>query len=1263
MVTRTKQYKKRNRRKSTARNKGGRGLKLPGLPSLPDFRISPVFREGMGVAFLAITAFMVLGLSSYERTDPSFNNTGSGEVLNLGGVSGAYLSDVLFQFLGLGAWWIPLILGSMGLRLFRKQEQQHLYLDRLLSTPTVVAVTSLILGILAPSDLSWTKHLPAGPGGIMGFEGAAVMLHNFGFWGSMILLISLGLLSLMVLTRFSILRITSVVTGRFEGITPGKAVSMTGHGMATAARNVFSGLRLPDQPRRDDGEPDKYTEEDDRPYDEEAYDERYHDDEEHDLDHEAPPDGEYRPEAGDQHPEEMQDLPEQSPLEEQEPPEASRPKRSFPTLSALMKRKGKKSAPSSEPDDADALPPHGVEPAFEEPLHHPRLDERVEPDLGFADDAFDAPPPTTSKPTAQHIVSTPPTTPASPVASGPEPPTLSSVVEAPIEEPPVVAPPVVTPPLTEPPPPIVESPVVAAPAEEPAPIQPTTQIAASTATETSGVALPSAQSLAPPQTSEEHPAHKEKPASKDEILARLHAFQDGELGMEDDTPLGHDHSLSEQSLQEAVSAAGLTPGQGPAGSAEPSLADENQPHAFVEVQRPPNEDDWSLPEGFESPNEKPLQPVQPTTGQNKAPLETPTLQVTEPPPAPVMIPADEAAETNSPPAPWVAETQPGTLSGEIETPKPVAPETVAPTPAAQTPMRPTPSEPMTTEPVAPSPVAPAPVAPSPVAPAPTPPSPVAPVAPVAYQPAPQPEQEPPPPTDEPAPLPPLDLLTKPGDERRGPSPESLAEKARILEEKLSDFKIKGQITDVLPGPVVTTFELDPAPGLRAAKVIGVADDLARSIMATSVRVVGNIPGKNVIGIELPNETRQTVYLSEVLESEEYRAIEKKSPLAVALGSDITGRPVAADLAKMPHLLVAGTTGSGKSVAVNAIICSILFHARPDEVRFLMVDPKMLELSVYESIPHLLSPVVTDVRQAATLLKWAVSEMEERYRLMSEVGVRNLAGFNNKVREMKKTGKTLTRKVKIGFDPETGLPVEQDEEIPLETKPMIVIVVDELADLMIQVGKEVEPAIARLAQMARAAGLHLIIATQRPSVDVITGLIKANFPTRLAFTVSSGINSRTILDQVGAERLLGMGDGLYLPPATSHLQRIHAPFVKDEEVHKLVDFLKKTGKPLYDQNVLTHRPDEGDQPIASEGAMAMMPATPGGAPSDQDEFYEQAVQHVIRSRRVSTSMVQRQFKIGYNRAARIVEQMESEGLITEPNGAGKREVIAGGGGAG
>ncbi|MEO5365529.1 MAG: FtsK/SpoIIIE domain-containing protein [Magnetococcus sp. WYHC-3] len=504
-------------------------------------------------------------------------------------------------------------------------------------------------------------------------------------------------------------------------------------------------------------------------------------------------------------------------------------------------------------------------------------------------------------------------------------------------------------------------------------------------------------------------------------------------------------------------------------------------------------------------------------------------------------------------------------------------------------------------------------------------------------------------------LPPLSLLADPPAVRDAVSPQELHDMARLLEAKLGDFKVKGQIIDAVPGPVVVTFEMDPAPGLRSAKVITLADDLARSVGVASVRVVGNIPGKNVIGIEVPATNRQVVYLSEILRSDTFQAM--KSPLTLALGFDITGAPVVANLAKMPHLLVAGTTGSGKSVAVNAMICSILFNATPEQVRFLMVDPKMLELSIYEGIPHLLAPVVTDVRKASMLLKWAVGEMEERYRLMSELGVRNIDGFNQRIEQCLQNGEQPTRRVKVGFDPETGQPVEQDEPIKLKKKPFIVIIIDELADLMLQVGKEVEPAIARLAQMARAAGLHLIIATQRPSVDVITGLIKANFPTRLAFQVSSRIDSRTILDSMGAERLLGMGDGLYQPPGTGGLKRIHAPFVADAEVHALVKQLKSQGAPEYETGIFVDSGEGGDDGDAEFDFAAGAILGDSASEGDYDEFYDQSVALVLRTRRVSTSMIQRQFAIGYNRAARIVDRMALDGLITEPNHQGKREVLA------
>jgi DNA segregation ATPase FtsK/SpoIIIE, S-DNA-T family len=471
------------------------------------------------------------------------------------------------------------------------------------------------------------------------------------------------------------------------------------------------------------------------------------------------------------------------------------------------------------------------------------------------------------------------------------------------------------------------------------------------------------------------------------------------------------------------------------------------------------------------------------------------------------------------------------------------------------------------------------------------------------------------------PLPPLDLLVQTED-FSDQDQEVLASMTKTIEQKLSDFKIRGQIIDVRNGPVVSTFCFEPAPGQRASQIINLTDDLARSISAVSVRVDGNMPGEAAIGIEVPNKVRSTVGLKDILESSAFHDLH--SPLAVALGTDIYGQPVAADLAKMPHLLVAGTTGSGKSVAINAMICSILFNTRPDEVRFLMIDPKMLELSIYNGIPHLLAPVVTDVHKAANLLQWAVKEMEERYRLMSELGVRNLTGYNQRVEHCL----------------ENGEQVENNKAIPLEKKPHIVIVIDELADLMIQVGKEVEPAIARLAQMARAAGLHLVIATQRPSVDVITGLIKANFPTRLAFKVSSKIDSRTILDSIGADNLLGMGDGLYLPPGTSQQKRIHAPFVSDAEIDSLVKFLKSTSAPNYDPLILSQ--------IESEKTMGNDSKNGG-----DNKLYDLVIAFSVRTQKISISRIQKKFKISFKRAAQIVEHMHKDGLLSDPDSKGQR----------
>lgn len=488
-------------------------------------------------------------------------------------------------------------------------------------------------------------------------------------------------------------------------------------------------------------------------------------------------------------------------------------------------------------------------------------------------------------------------------------------------------------------------------------------------------------------------------------------------------------------------------------------------------------------------------------------------------------------------------------------------------------------------------------------------------------------------------LPPLALLDEARPSGMGYSNEALEALSRQVELKLKDFGVEAEVVAVLPGPVITLFELHLAPGTKASKITNLSKDLARALSTISVRVVEVIPGKSVIGIEIPNEHREMVYLSEVLKSEAYDAA--KSPLTLALGKDISGNPSVADLGKMPHALIAGTTGSGKSVAVNAMILSLLYKSSPQEVRLIMVDPKMLELSVYEGIPHLLTPVVTDMKEAANALRWCVGEMERRYRLMSSLGVRNIAGYNKKVLDAEKRGEPIADPM---FQPD---PLIEAEQIPNLTKlPYIVVVIDELADMMMVVGKKVEELIARLAQKARASGIHLLLATQRPSVDVITGLIKANIPTRIAFQVSSRIDSRTILDQMGAEHLLGNGDMLYMPPGGNIPQRIHGAFVDDNEVHRVVAHLKKTGKPDYIDSILLE-PTEA------------IPGLSGGSGDveDADPLYDEAVQIVTESRRASISGVQRRLKIGYNRAARLIEEMERTGIVTPAQSNGNREVLA------
>ncbi len=497
--------------------------------------------------------------------------------------------------------------------------------------------------------------------------------------------------------------------------------------------------------------------------------------------------------------------------------------------------------------------------------------------------------------------------------------------------------------------------------------------------------------------------------------------------------------------------------------------------------------------------------------------------------------------------------------------------------------------------------------------------------------------------------PPLTLLDLPKGAGKGEglNRDALEKNARLLETVLEDFGVRGEIVKVRPGPVVTRYELEPAPGTKTSRVVGLADDIARSMSAVSVRVAV-VPGDSVIGIELPNAKRETVYLRELLAAEDYEKNNGKLPLV--LGKDIGGNPSLVDLARMPHLLVAGTTGSGKSVAINAMILSLLYRLGPDRCKFIMVDPKMLELSVYDGIPHLLAPVVTEAKKAVVALKWTVREMEERYRAMSRLGVRNLEGYNARVEEARRKGEVLTRKVQTGFDPETGQPIHEDEPFDLDPLPLIVVVVDELADLMLVAGKDVEAAIQRLAQMARAAGIHLIVATQRPSVDVITGTIKANFPTRISFHVTSKIDSRTILGEQGAEQLLGQGDMLYMAQG-GRILRVHGPLVTDQEVEDVVAFLKKQGEPSYIEAIT----DEGELDLDGGGGGGGL-----GGEGSGDELYDRAVQVVLQHRKASTSFVQRHLQIGYNRAARIIERMEEEGLISAANHVGKREVLPPGG---
>ena len=488
-------------------------------------------------------------------------------------------------------------------------------------------------------------------------------------------------------------------------------------------------------------------------------------------------------------------------------------------------------------------------------------------------------------------------------------------------------------------------------------------------------------------------------------------------------------------------------------------------------------------------------------------------------------------------------------------------------------------------------------------------------------------------------LPSINLLSEPKNNGEKLSDSDLKARSENLTKVLADFGIKGEIIGVSPGPVVTLYELTPAAGIKSSRVIGLASDIARYMSAISARV-SVIPGKNALGIELPNIKRQTVYLREILESNAY--IRSTATLPISLGKDISGDPMVVDLAKMPHLLIAGTTGSGKSVGINAMIMSLLYRLPPEKCKFIMVDPKMLELSVYDDIPHLLTPVVTDPKKAVIALKWAVKEMEARYKAMSKIGVRNIENYNAKLASLKSTGEDITRRVQTGFDPETGAPVYETQKMEMKPFPYIVIIVDEMADLMLVAGKDIEVAVQRLAQMARAAGLHLIMATQRPSVDVITGTIKANFPTRISFQVSSKIDSRTILGEQGAEQLLGQGDMLYMSSG-GRTTRVHCPFVSDSEVEKITNALREQGAPDYIEDILED--DDGSFDSSSDSNA-----------NENDPLYKEAVDLIMREGKASTSFIQRHLKIGYNRAARIIDMMEQAGIVSAANHVGKREIL-------
>ncbi|MFT8932861.1 MAG: DNA translocase FtsK [Acetobacter syzygii] len=496
-------------------------------------------------------------------------------------------------------------------------------------------------------------------------------------------------------------------------------------------------------------------------------------------------------------------------------------------------------------------------------------------------------------------------------------------------------------------------------------------------------------------------------------------------------------------------------------------------------------------------------------------------------------------------------------------------------------------------------------------------------------------------------LPPMSLLRPaPGNAHNGPSPELLNATARMLEQVLADYGVQGKIVGMSAGPVVTLYELEPAPGIRSARIIGLADDVARSLSVLSVRIA-TVPGRNVMGIEVPNQTRETVYLSELLNQPTWR--EDTGQLPLALGKDIAGEPMFSDLARMPHLLVAGTTGSGKSVGVNAMILSLLYRLSPDECRLIMIDPKVLELSIYDGIPHLLTPVVTEPPKAVNALKWVVREMDRRYRTMAHMQVRNIAGYNARAAEARADGEVVVRRVQTGFDPETGNPVFEEQSVTLDPMPYIVVIIDEMADLMMTAGKEIDACVQRLAQKARAAGIHVIMATQRPSVDVITGTIKANFPTRISFQVISKFDSRTILGEQGAEQLLGQGDMLFMQGG-GRITRVHGPFVADSEVEQVVNFLKEQGEPIYDEDVLAEPMEENTSSSGSSRS--------GGNENAEADMYSEAVDIVTREGKASTSFIQRHLSIGYNRAAKLIEQMEKEGIISRADHVGRRKVLVG-----